>query len=149
MRGAPIEALERVPLFSELNKQELQKVARLFKERHFPKGDTVVKEGSSGAAFFVIESGEATVFIRGKQHTTLKPGDYFGEIALIDDGTRMATITAASELFCYGITYWDFRPLVEKNGVIGWKLLQQMSKMLRATRKEANELDSALATLRR
>jgi CRP/FNR family transcriptional regulator, cyclic AMP receptor protein len=149
MRGAPIEALERVPLFSDLNKQELRKVARLFKERHFAKGDTVVKEGSGGAAFFVIESGEATVFIRGKQHTTLKPGDYFGEIALIDDGTRMATITAASELFCYGITYWDFRPLVEKNGVIGWKLLQQMSKMLRATRKEANELDSALATLRR
>jgi CRP/FNR family transcriptional regulator, cyclic AMP receptor protein len=149
MRGAPIEALERVPLFSDLNKQELRKVARLFKERHFAKGDTVVKEGSGGAAFFVLESGEATVFIRGKQHTTLKPGDYFGEIALIDDGTRMATITAASELFCYGITYWDFRPLVEKNGVIGWKLLQQMSKMLRATRKEANELDSALATLRR
>jgi CRP/FNR family transcriptional regulator, cyclic AMP receptor protein len=149
MRGAPIEALERVPLFSDLNKQELRKVARLFKERHFAKGDTVVKEGSGGAAFFVLESGEATVFIRGKQHTTLKPGDYFGEIALIDDGTRMATITAASELFCYGITYWDFRPLVEKNGVIGWKLLQQMSKMLRATRKEANELDSALAILRR
>jgi CRP/FNR family transcriptional regulator, cyclic AMP receptor protein len=149
MRGAPIEALERVPLFSDLNKEELRKVARLFKERHFTKGDTVVKEGSGGAAFFVIESGEATVFIRGKQHTTLKPGDYFGEIALIDDGTRMATITAASELFCYGITYWDFRPLVEKNGVIGWKLLQQMSRMLRTTRQEANELDSALATLRR
>jgi len=149
MRGAPIEALKRVPLFSDLNKHELEKIARLFKERHFPKGDTVVKEGSGGAAFFVIESGEASVFIRGKQHTTLKPGDYFGEIALIDDGTRMATITAASNLFCYGITYWDFRPLVEKNGVIGWKLLQQMSKMLRATRQEANELDSALATLRR
>jgi CRP-like cAMP-binding protein len=149
MRGAPIEALKRVPLFLDLNKHELQKIARLFKERHFPKGDTVVKEGSAGAAFFVIESGEATVLIRGKPHTTLKPGDYFGEIALIDDGTRMATIAAASDLFCYGITYWDFRPLVEQNGVIGWKLLQQMSKMLRSTRQEANELDGALAILRR
>ena len=79
MRGAPVEALEHVPLFSDLNKHELQKVARLFKERHFPEGATVVKEGSGGAAFFVIESGEAAVFICGKQHTTLKPRDYFGD----------------------------------------------------------------------
>ena len=71
------------------------------------------------------------MFIQGKERTTLKPGDYFGEIALIDDGTRMATITASSELFCYGITYWDFRPLVQSNGIIGWKLLQRMAKMLR------------------
>ena len=149
MRGAPIEALKRVPLFSDLNKRELQKIARLFKERHFSKGETVVKEGSGGAAFFVIESGEATVFIGGKQRTTLNPGDYFGEIALIDEGARMATITAASDLFCYGLAYWDFRPVVEKNGVIGWKLLQRMAKLLRETRQEAYDLEGALAILRR
>jgi CRP/FNR family transcriptional regulator, cyclic AMP receptor protein len=149
MRGAPIEVLEHVPLFSGLNKREILKIARLFKKRHFSKGETMVKEGSGGAAFFVIESGEATVFIGGKQHTTLKSGDYFGEIALIDEGTRMATITAASELLCYGLTYWDFRPLVEKNGVIGWKLLQRVAKLLRATRQEAYELEGALAILRR
>jgi CRP/FNR family transcriptional regulator, cyclic AMP receptor protein len=149
MRGIPIEALERVPLFSGLNKRELQKIARLFKKRHFSKGETVVKQGSGGAAFFVIESGEAAVFIGSKQRTTLKPGEYFGEIALIDEGTRMATITATSELFCYGLTYWDFRPVVEKNGVIGWKLLQRMATLLRETRQEASELESALAILRR
>jgi CRP-like cAMP-binding protein len=96
----------------------------------------------------VIESGEATVFIDGKKRTTLKHGDYFGEIALIDEGARMATITASSELVCYGLTHWDFRPVVEKNGVIGWKLLQRMAKMLRATRQEARELENALAVLR-
>ncbi|MGZ6154572.1 MAG: cyclic nucleotide-binding domain-containing protein [Gemmatimonadaceae bacterium] len=148
MRGAPIEALQHVPLFADLNKREVQKIARLFKKRHFSKGETVVKEGSGGAAFFVIESGEATVLIGGKERTILKPGDYFGEIALIDEGTRMATITASSELVCYGLTYWDFRPLVEKNGVVGWKLLQRMAKMLRATRAEAHELQDALAILR-
>jgi CRP-like cAMP-binding protein len=135
MRGAPVQALQRVPLFADLTKREVQQIARLFKQRRFSKGETVVKEGSGGAAFFVIESGEATVFIGGKEHTTLKPGDYFGEIALIDEGTRMATITAASEIVCYGLTYWDFRPLVEANGVIGWKLLQRMAKMLRAARE--------------
>ena len=136
MRGAPVKALQRVPLFADLTKREVQQIARLFKERRFSSGETVIKEGSGGAAFFVIESGEATVFIRGKKHTTLKPDDYFGEIALIDEGTRMATITATSALVCYGLTFWDFRPLVEANGVIGWKLLQRMAKMLRDTRKD-------------
>ena len=125
-----------MPLFSDLNRHEAQQIARLFKERRFSEGETIVKEGSGGAAFFVIASGEAKVFIGGKEHTTLKPGDYFGEIALIDQGTRMATITAASELLCFGITYWDFRPLVEANGLIGWKLLQRMAMMLRDAREE-------------
>jgi CRP/FNR family cyclic AMP-dependent transcriptional regulator len=139
MRGTPVEGLQRVPLFADLNKRELQQVARLFKERRFAKGGTVVTEGSGGAAFFVIESGEATVFVSGKEQSTLRPGDFFGEIALIDEGTRMATIVASSELVCYGITYWDFRPLVEKNGVIGWKLLQRMTKILRATRESTGQ----------
>jgi CRP-like cAMP-binding protein len=134
-RGAPIEALQRVPLFADLNQRHIQQVARLFKERRFSEGETVVQEGSGGAAFFVIESGEAAVFIGGKKKATLKPDDYFGEIALIDGGTRMATITALSELVCYGLTYWDFRPVVQANGAIGWKLLQGMAKMLRAARE--------------
>jgi CRP-like cAMP-binding protein len=135
MRGVPVEALQRVPLFADLSKHEIQQVARLFKERRFAQGDTVVQEGSGGAAFFVIESGEATVFIGGKRRSTLKPGDYFGEIALLDEGTRMATITATTDLLCYGVTYWDFRPLVEANGAIGWKLLQGMARMLRDARE--------------
>lgn len=134
MYGAPVKTLQRVPLFADLTKKEVQQIARLFKERRFTAGQTVVKEGSGGAAFFVIESGEAKVFLGRKEHTTLKPGDYFGEIAMFDEGTRMATITASSELVCYGLTYWDFRPLVEANGVIGWKLLQRMAKILRDER---------------
>ena len=131
VRGAPVETLQRVPLFADLSKREVQQIARLFKARRFSEGETVIQEGSGGAAIYVIESGEAKVSIHGKEHGTLKPGDYFGEIALIDLGTRMATITASSELVCYGLTYWDFRPLVEANGVIGWKLLQRMAQMLR------------------
>ena len=135
MAGAPVEALQRVPLFADLNKQDLKQVARLFKERRFSEGETVIQEGSGGAAFFVIDSGEAKVVVGGEEATTLKPGDYFGEIALIDEGTRSATITASSELVCYGLTFWDFRPLVEDNGVIGWKLLQSLAKMYRDARQ--------------
>ncbi len=134
VRGAPVEVLQRLPLFADLSKHEVEQIARLFKERRFSEGETVIQEGSGGAAFFVIESGEATVLIGGKKHSTLKADDFFGEIAMIDEGTRMATITASSELVCYGLTYWDFRPLVEANGVIGWKLLQRMAMMLRDAR---------------
>jgi len=136
MAGVPVEALQGVPLFADLSKHEVKQIAGLFKERRFSEGETVVRQGSGGAAFFVIDSGEATVFLAGEEYTTLKPGDYFGEIALIDEGTRMATITATSDLLCYGLTYWDFRPLVEKNGVIGWKLLQSMTRMYREAREE-------------
>ena len=136
MRGAPVKVLQRVPLFADLSKREVQQIARLFKVRRFSEGETVVQEGSGGAAFFVIESGEAEVVIRGKKRATLKADDYFGEIAMIDEGTRMATIVAVSELVCYGLTYWDFRPLVVANGLIGWKLLQRMAKMLRAARED-------------
>jgi CRP/FNR family cyclic AMP-dependent transcriptional regulator len=148
MRGAPVKVLQRVPLFADLSKREVQQIARLFKVRRFSEGETVVQEGSGGAAFFVIESGEAEVVIRGKKRATLKADDYFGEIALIDEGTRMASIIASTELVCYELTSRDFRSLVESNGVVGWKLLQQLVKLLRATRKEAHELENALGTLR-
>ena len=136
MRGAPVDVLQRVPVFADLTKAEVQQIARLFKERRFAADDVVIQEGSGGAAFFVIESGEAKVFLSGKEHTTLRPGAYFGEIAMFDEGARMATITAATDLVCWGLTYWDFRPVVEANGVIGWKLLQQMAKMLRDARAQ-------------
>jgi CRP/FNR family transcriptional regulator, cyclic AMP receptor protein len=136
MRGAPVEVLQRVLLFADLNKREVRKIAREFKLRRFAKGEIVVREGSAGAAFFVIESGEATVFVGGSENSTLKPSDYFGEIALFDEGPRTVKIVAATDLVCYGLTYWDFRPLVKENGLIGWKLLQRMAKLLRATRED-------------
>ena len=132
MPGAPVAALKRVPLFADLEKREVEQIARSFKERHFAAGETVTKEGSGAAAFFVIDSGEATVSVGGTERARLKPGDHFGEIALIDEGARSATITATSELVCYGLTFWDFRPLVENNAEIGWKLLQSVARKLRA-----------------
>ena len=131
MPGAPIEAVKRVPLFADLNKRELESVARLFKERRFARGETVAMEGSGGAAFYLIDSGEAAVSVGGKERSALKRGDYFGEIALIDEGARSATITASTDLVCFGLTYWDFRPLVQSNAAISWKLLQFMVQRLR------------------
>lgn len=136
MAGAPVQLLEQVPLFAELGPQDLEKVARLFKKRHFSRGETVTKEGSGGAAFFLIESGTAEVTVKGQPRAPLEAGAHFGEIALIDGKERSATITSTSDLVCYGLTYWDFQPLVQKSAAIAWGLLQSLTKMLRAVERE-------------
>jgi len=128
---APVELLQRVPLFGDFDHGDLERLSRSFKERTFDAGTTVADEGHAGAGFFVIESGEATVSVRGAERGKLGPGDYFGEIALIDEGARSATITAGTDMVCYGLTFWEFQPLVVENGAIGWKLLQSLAKKLR------------------
>lgn len=128
----PVAALQRVQLFADMDRRQVEQIARLLKEHPFAKGETVILEGSGGAAFFLIDSGQATVSIKGVEVATLGPADYFGEVALIDGGPRSATVTAATDLVCYGLTFWEFRPLVERNGAIGWKLLQALAKRLRA-----------------
>jgi CRP-like cAMP-binding protein len=131
MAEAPVELLQRVPLFADFDRGDLARLARTFKERTFEAGHKVAQEGKGAAGFFVIEDGEATVSVRGEERAKLGPGDYFGEIALIDDGARSATITADSDLHCYGLTSWEFRPLVESNASIAWKLLETLAKRLR------------------
>ena len=135
--SAPVELIQQVPLFTSLSKRDVETLARSFRDRTFPAGSEVTTEGQSGVGFFVIESGDATVSVHGEERRTLGAGDYFGEVALIDDeARRTATITADSNLTCYGITSWEFRPLVETNAQIAWKLLQVMAKRLRESEQQ-------------
>ena len=138
MAGPSVELLQRIPLFSGLKPRELERLGGSFKERTFNAGDTVAAEGEGGAGFFVIESGEAAVAVGGEERGRLGPGDYFGDIALIDMGSRTATVTAESDLHCYGLTFWDFRPLVESDARIAWPLLQAMAKRLREAEASTN-----------
>ena len=131
MASAPVELIKGVPLFSDLDDRELRQIAQSMKERTFDAGDVVTEEGKGGVGFFVIDDGDATVSVAGQERGALGPGDYFGEIALIADIDRTATITAKSDLRCYGMTFWDFRPLVENNASIAWKLLQAMAQRLK------------------
>ena len=131
MADAPTELLRKVPLFSDLNDKELRQVAQSMKERTFGAGDVVTEEGKGGIGFFVIGDGTANVSIGGQNVRTFGPGDYFGEIGLVADMDRTATITAETQLRCYGMTSWDFRPLVESNASIAWKMLQVMAQRLK------------------
>jgi pyruvate,water dikinase len=131
------DALVQVSLFSELTGPDRDAIARLFTQRVFTSGETVTKEGSDAAAFYLIESGTATVTVHGAFRRTLHSGDYFGEIALIDGRARSATVTADGELVCQGITLWDFQPLVQRNTTMAWTLLQTLAGMLRETNDDA------------
>ena len=132
MAGPSVELLQRVPLFAGLDPKELDRLSGSFKERTFEAGESVAVEGEGGAGFFVIESGEAVVKVHGEERARLGPGDYFGDIAMIDQGDRTASIEAVSDLTTYGLTFWDFRPLVESDARIAWPLLLVMAKRLRA-----------------
>ena len=125
------ETIARVPLFSGLEKRDLERIADSFKERNYAAGDTIAAEGQGGAGFFVIESGTAKVTVGGDERATLGPGDYFGEIALIDEGARTATVTAETDMKTYAMTFWEFRPIVETDARIAWTLVQALAHRLR------------------
>lgn len=122
------QLLKQVPLFSDLDNRELGQVAQSMKRREFSAGQEIAREGESGVGFFVIEDGNAKVTVHGEERRRLGPGDYFGEIALIAQSARTASVTAESNLVAHGMTFWDFRPLVEGNASIAWKLLQAFAK---------------------
>ena len=132
MASSRAELLKRVPLFADLEPRDLESVASGLREVTFKPGQEVTSEGGGGVGFFVIQEGEATVQVHGAERGKLRPGDYFGEIALIAKSDRTATITADEQLRCLGMTSWDFRPLVESNGTIAWKLLQALAKKILA-----------------
>ncbi len=131
-----VELLQRVPLFSDLERRELEQIAGSMKERSFSGGQEIAREGESGVGFFVIREGNARVTVQGEERRRLGPGDYFGEIALITESDRTATITAATDMRCYGMTMWDFRPLVESNATIAWNMLQSLAQKLREAERK-------------
>ena len=130
MAASRAELLRRVPLFADLEENDLEAVASSLREVTFTAGQEVTTEGGGGVGFFVIQEGEATVTVQGESRGKLRRGDYFGEVALIARTDRTATITADSDLRCLGMTSWDFRPLVETNGTIAWKLMQALARKL-------------------
>ena len=126
-----METLQHVPLFAGLDKKELEAIADSMRERRYAAGDSVTQEGAAAAGFFVVDEGTGAVTVDGEARGTIGPGDYFGEIALLTESARTATIVAQTDMVCYGMTPWDFRPLVESNSTIAWKLLTAMADKLR------------------
>ena len=131
MATPSVETLARVPLFSSLERRDLERIANTFKQRNYRAGDAIASEGQGGAGFFVIGEGTAKVTVHGEDRARLGPGDYFGEIALIDEGARTASVIAETDMTTYAMTFWEFRPIVETDSRIAWKLVQALAHRLR------------------
>ena len=126
-----VESLKGVPLFSGVRDKELGRLAKVMRESRFNEGEVITTEGRSGVGFFLIEDGNATVSLRGEIVRTLGPGDHFGEIALIDEGPRSATVTATTDLRCRGLAAWEFRSFVQEHPEVAWPLLETLASRLR------------------
>ena len=106
-----VEQLSSIPLFTELDEQALSRVAHWFDERIYHPGDAVVRAGSAGYAFYVLVSGSLSVLVSDQKVRQLAPGDFFGEISIIGDGRRSATVTADNEATVLEMFGAQFREL--------------------------------------
>jgi CRP/FNR family transcriptional regulator, cyclic AMP receptor protein len=127
----PQEVLAKVPLFSMLSKRDLSRLANNAHDRTFPAGTVLTEQEETGVTFGVIVDGHASVSVHGKPARTLGPGDYFGEMALIDHSFRSATITAETDLRCLMFTAWVFRPFAMEHPETAWALLEMMVQRVR------------------
>lgn len=130
-----IKLLAQVPLFEGLSRSHLEQVADLAQEVSYGSGRMIVKTGTPGVAFYVILEGQAKV-LKGKIATargeaTLGPGDFFGELALLDGGPRSASVVAASTLSTIRIERAPFRRMLKDEPEIALKLLEAMAKRMR------------------
>ena len=126
-----VDDLARVRLFACLSQRQLRKLAKTVKVREFRPGVVVVSEGTmSGVGFFIIAEGAASISVDGTEVATIGPGDHFGELALISEGERTATVTATTRLRCLVIAFWDFRRFAKENPDVSWALLQHLAGLL-------------------
>jgi len=140
-----VDELGRVRLFAGLSQRQLRQLARLAKERSYGPGVTVVQEGTmSGVCFFIVAEGEAGVSVDGEEVARIGPGDHFGELALITEDARTATVTAETRLRCHVIAFWDFRKFAKENPDVSWKLMQHLAGLLTAERERRSRAALAI-----
>lgn len=123
-----VEALKRAPLFAGLSRSELVQLARVSEDLEVPPGKVLCKEGQLGREFFVIVDGEVEVTRGGKHVATRSGGEFFGEIALLEETPRTATVTAKTPLRFFVLTRKDFRHLVNENRNVERKVLRALAR---------------------
>lgn len=133
-----LDHLAQVRLFSSCNKKELTKIARASDELSIPKGKVLMTQGRTGREAFVIVDGQAAVDVGGVQVATLGPGDHVGELALLDGGTRTATVTAVTDMTVIVLSQRAFFGLLDEVPGLARKILSSLAGMVR-------DLDEQLA----
>jgi CRP-like cAMP-binding protein len=129
--------LQRVPLFQGLTKRQMETLAKTFVERKYKGGQAIVTQGKGGEGFFVVTSGKAEA-VRERSDSvkvvvnTFGKGDFFGELALLDDGVRTATVTATEDVECLVMTSWDFISVLREDADMSVTILKELARRFRA-----------------
>lgn len=126
-----LQMLKSVSLFEGLTNKELEAVLRVGKDVTHEAGQSIVEQGKRGVGFHLITDGKARVLVRGRTSAHLKPGDYFGEMSLLDGQPRSATVRAETDVRTLSLASWDFLPLIDRHPSIARKMLLEMSRRLR------------------
>jgi CRP-like cAMP-binding protein len=134
-KNQKIELIKEVPLFARCSKKELGEIAHIADEIDLPEGKTLIRQGDRGREFFVLLSGDADVTRDGDQIQTMHGGDFFGEIALVSNVPRTATVTAVSPIRALVINDRDFRTLLEHSPQIQLKVLEALAERLAAVQQ--------------
>ena len=130
-RGSFVDHLASVPLFSACSKRDLQLVARRAEDVKVDAGRVLVSEGATGSEFFVILDGQAKVTRRGRKVATLGPGDFFGDLALLDRAPRNATVTAETPMELVVLGQREFAGIIDEVPGFAHKLLAGLARRLR------------------
>jgi CRP/FNR family transcriptional regulator, cyclic AMP receptor protein len=123
--------LSTIPLFANLPKKDLRALSQSANDMTYEPGTRLASQDELGAMFFVVIEGEADVLVNGQHRKRLGPGEYFGEMSIIDRAPRSADVVAASKLRCLVFTQWEFRPFLKSHPDVAWGLLEGLVKRLR------------------
>ena len=129
-RDSKIDLLRSVPLFAGCSKKELRQISQIADELDFKPGKTLIREGALGREFFVVIDGTAEVQRKGRKIDDAGPGDFFGEMALLTDQPRNASVVTTSEVDALIITARNFRSLMETNPLIALKVMRAVADRL-------------------
>jgi CRP/FNR family cyclic AMP-dependent transcriptional regulator len=132
MADSKLEALKGVPLFSALTPKELKFVASRTDEVSVPAGRQLTRQGHPSDSFYVLLEGEVTVEVDGKKRATLKAGDFFGEISMIDRGVGTATVTTRTPVRMMVMSHVQFRDAIKTSDALLVKVLSAVGARLRA-----------------
>jgi CRP-like cAMP-binding protein len=138
------EQLGKAWIFSQLEKNDLQRIAKAVVSRKYSKGESIVTEGEQAVAFYVIVSGKVDVMKGGKHLTTMGGGDAFGEMSLLDGYPRATSVVAEEDTECLVMTRWDFTAELNTNPSIALTMLPVLSKRIRELEDRLNAATSGV-----
>lgn len=132
MPDPKVDRLTRVPLFAAVSKRDLQFIASRVDEVSLKPGQTLIREGQPTEAFFILESGHVEVTRAGKPAARLGPGDFFGEIGMLDGGPATATVVTDGPVEAMVLSHAQFRDAIKGNDSLALQVIAAMAKRLRA-----------------